>query len=106
VQYHKLIRDKVPDNIRRSGDTSVTHIASPAEFRAALRTKLREEVDEYLESGAVEELADIMEMVYALAAADSVDPEHLEAWRQRKLSSAGGFTERIILDETLEAPKR
>ncbi|HTP56690.1 MAG TPA: nucleoside triphosphate pyrophosphohydrolase [Candidatus Paceibacterota bacterium] len=98
-RYDKLVRDKVPGRIRAGGETPKTHVASPAEFRAALRSKLREEVDEYLVSGDIEELADIMEVVYALAALEGCGPEQLEGWRQRKLAYAGGFSERIILEE-------
>jgi predicted house-cleaning noncanonical NTP pyrophosphatase (MazG superfamily) len=46
----KLVRDKIPDIIRKEGRRAMTHIASDVEFRVALRQKLQEEVDEFLDS--------------------------------------------------------
>jgi len=99
MRYNKLVRDKVPDNIRQSGGTPVTHVAVGAEYRNALRRKLQEEVDEYGKLRLLEELADVMEVLYALAQLDGFGPEQLEGERQRKLAYAGGFEKRIILEE-------
>ena len=74
----KLVRDQIPELFgERSGVLDTEH------FRAALRSKLREEVDEYLESGVVLELADVLEVVCALARFDGVDTEPLETLRRQ-----------------------
>jgi predicted house-cleaning noncanonical NTP pyrophosphatase (MazG superfamily) len=64
-----------------------------------LRSKLQEEVAEFCESGKVEELADILEVVYALAAAEQVSQFQLEEIRKRKRKERGGFEQRIFLTE-------
>lgn len=64
-------------------------------FRAALHTKLGEEVSEYLESGEVLELADVLEVVYALARLDGVDTEQLETLRRQKAEERGAFAARL-----------
>ena len=59
MKYNKLIRDKIPEIIKKSGLKSVTHIADDKEYKQKLRAKLQEEVDEFLEESNEEELAEI-----------------------------------------------
>lgn len=65
------------------------------DFRAALRAKLGEEVGEYLASSDVLELADVLEVVYALARFDGMEPSQLEAMRRQKVMERGGFEARL-----------
>ena len=99
MRYDKLVRDKIPDIMRAKKVEPTTHIASDEEYIRKLREKLGEEVAEYLESGTAEELADVLEVVYALAELAGTIPEELEALRARKAAERGAFRERIILDE-------
>lgn len=69
MQYNKLVRDKIPEIILAQGEKPVTRVLEDAEYLACLEQKLREETAEYLESGKLDELADIMEVVYALCEA-------------------------------------
>src|SRR6266511_1405791 len=62
----KLVRDKIPEIMRAAGQRAVVHTADPVEFQVLLRQKLTEEVDEVLMSQDPEELADILEVLYAL----------------------------------------
>lgn len=96
--YDKLVRDLIPDIIRRKGSEPATHIAQPLEYRSALRAKLQEEVAEYLESSDPTELIDIMEVVFALGSLDSFSPPQLQMLRLRKRIARGGFEGRIILE--------
>ena len=86
----KLVRDRIPELF---GGYSQT-LDEPG-FRAALRDKLQEEVTEYLESGDPPELADVLEVVYALADLDGVSPTRLEEMRARKAAERGGFGKRL-----------
>ena len=52
------------------------------EYRMRLKMKLMEEVMEYQESGSLEELADIYEVIRALAAAEGMCSEELETLRR------------------------
>lgn len=92
----KLVRDKIPEVIRRNGAEPIFHIATPEELPTLLRAKLVEEVDEFLESDEPEELADVLEVVLALARELGVPPEDLERMRQEKAAERGGFTERVV----------
>ncbi len=97
IRYDKLVRDNIPAMIERNGERAVTRVLDDAEYRARLEAKLDEEVAEFHQSGEMEELADILEVVSALCAAQghSMD-ELLEACR-RKRDERGGFAQRIFL---------
>ncbi|MFC9595696.1 hypothetical protein ACFTUC_38595 [Streptomyces sp. NPDC056944] len=95
----KLVRDRIPQIIRKAGADPVTYIAGPEEYRSRLRDKLGEEVAEFLgadEDSAPEELADVMEVVRALAMDLGVDADLLEKIRDGKAGERGGFAERIV----------
>lgn len=104
MQHNKLVRDHIPAIIEQHGETPLTRTLAPGEYQDALRHKLHEEVAEFCASGDLEELADILEVVYALAAVAGMSPGQLEAVRQRKLQERGGFQQRIFLVATQAPP--
>ena len=95
----KLVRDLIPDIIRATGEEPITYQADAAEYRRRLRDKLAEEVDEFLtadDEDAPEELADVLEVVYALAVDLGTSRKQLEKIRQHKAATRGTFAERIV----------
>lgn len=95
----KLIRDKIPAIIRGKGSTPITRIADRDEYREALFDKLTEEAGELRDADsehAPEELADMLEVVLALADDHGVTRNELEEVRQAKHAERGGFCQRII----------
>lgn len=93
----KLVRDKIPDIIRGDGLDPVIRVAGPDEYGTRLRAKLREETEEFLASDDdPEELADILEVVHALARQIGVTPDTIEELRAAKAAERGGFADRII----------
>ncbi|MCX4663722.1 hypothetical protein ACIBCB_09405 [Streptomyces uncialis] len=95
----KLVRDRIPQIIREDGAEPVIYTAAPEEYRDRLRDKLGEEVAEFLEAddeSAPEELADVLEVVRALAADLGIDANQLEKIREAKAGERGGFAERIV----------
>lgn len=101
--YEKLVRDRIPEIIRERGANCETRTLTDAEYRAALRTKLTEEVSEYLESGELSELADIYEVIRALAKLGGHDGAALEAARVEKERARGAFAEKVYLVSVEEA---
>ena len=99
-KFNKLVRDKIPDIIRSDGKCPSTEILSGNEYFSALKQKLIEETKEFHESEALEELADILEVVYSLSSCLGADPNKLEEIRHKKKLERGGFSERIFLIET------
>jgi predicted house-cleaning noncanonical NTP pyrophosphatase (MazG superfamily) len=95
----KLVRDRIPEIIRAAGGSpNVRDLDDDTAYHAALRKKLLEETREFLDSGRTEELADILEVVYALALSEHLTPFELEAMRQKKRSERGGFDRRLLLE--------
>ena len=93
----KLVRDKIPQLIRSTGAEPSIRVARPAEYSRLLRDKLTEEVREFLDSGDdLSELADIVEVVLALACDLGYSPDHLEELRIRKAAERGSFTSKYI----------
>lgn len=96
-EYNKLVRDLIPEIIQSSGKVCTTATLSDRDYLFALQQKLEEEVAEYQESFDHEELADILEVVYALAEATGCSEDQLNALRQNKADARGKFKEKILL---------
>jgi predicted house-cleaning noncanonical NTP pyrophosphatase (MazG superfamily) len=95
--FNKIVRDKIPDIIKAEGRSVVTKILSDDEALIYLKKKLCEEVDEFLASDSLHELADIVEVVRALASALGSNASSVEAIRKEKRLKNGGFGRRILL---------
>jgi predicted house-cleaning noncanonical NTP pyrophosphatase (MazG superfamily) len=98
--YNKLVRDKIPEIIQASGETAETRVLEGAEYHEELRRKLLEEAAEAATSDDTTELADVLEVVYALAQQAGLTREELEKLRVDKAAERGAFTKRIYLIET------
>ncbi len=97
VVYHKAIRDKIPELIKSSGKSCHTRTLTDSEFLAALERKLTEEIHEYNESRSVEELADILEVVFRIADLKGTPVDSLEAIRKEKSNKCGKFSKNLFL---------
>lgn len=96
--YNKLVRDKIPKIIENSNKTPHTRILDSDEYLTELDRKLDEKCVEFHKDKNVEELADIMEVVYALASAIGSSPDELEQVRREKAEKRGGFKKKIFLE--------
>ena len=101
-KYDKAIRDKIPDIIKKSGNNCNVKKLSDNEFLPELEKKFREEVEEYLESKSVEELADAIEVIYRIAELKGTSKEKLEMLREEKASKRGKFNENLFLVDATE----
>ncbi|WP_318617097.1 nucleoside triphosphate pyrophosphohydrolase [Sporosarcina sp. YIM B06819] len=101
--YNKLVRDNIPAIIEKSGKTFTTHLLNDTEYITEINNKLGEELAEYLETtttaDALEELADLLELIHAAAVYHGSTFEELEKVRVEKAVQRGGFNERIFLLE-------
>ncbi|MDP8236274.1 MAG: nucleoside triphosphate pyrophosphohydrolase [Candidatus Erginobacter occultus] len=95
----KLVRDRIPEIIAADrGAKPSFRVAPVSEYRELLAEKLREETAEYLESRKPEELADILEVVFALGREAGLGAGDIERIRREKALERGGFAGRIIMD--------
>jgi predicted house-cleaning noncanonical NTP pyrophosphatase (MazG superfamily) len=101
--YNKLVRDLIPTIIEASGKKFTTRILDREEYLQELKKKSFEELEEYVNTSsqeeALEELADVLEIIHALAAYHGESIEKIEAIRQEKAAQRGGFQDKIYLVE-------
>lgn len=100
--YNKLVRDKIPQIIRQSGKECRLKVLNDEEFLYYLEKKLEEEFKEYMESKEILELADMVEVIYAILDAKDIDIDDFERSRKAKRENRGGFDERIFLIDVSE----
>lgn len=96
--YNKLVRDNIPEIMIKNNAKPVTRILSDEEYLIELNKKLLEEVKEYLESGEIEELADIEEVILAILNVKNLTKDNLEEIRQTKVKKRGAFNKKIYLE--------
>ena len=101
-QYHKLVRDKIPEIIESTGKTCETEILSDADYLKMVDAKLDEELAEYHQDQNLEELADLTEVIHAAVIARGYTLEDLERVRAEKYKARGGFQKKICLIEVKE----
>lgn len=95
--YNKLVRDKIPEIVRDDGKDCDVEIASKDKHYKLLKEKLIEETEEFLEDENLEELADILEVLFSLSESLGYREEDLLKKREDKKHERGGFKKGIIL---------
>lgn len=104
--HNKLVRDKIPEIIEETGREPKTHILSQEEYLAELDKKLNEEVAEYQADKSLEEIADTLEVLFAICKARGYSLEELESVRKEKADERGGFEKKIFLESVDESPAK
>lgn len=101
IIYNKLVRDKIPDIIRKDNKECKTEILDDGRYVIELKKKFLEEMEEYQgarsDEEAIEELADILEILHALAEVHGSDIDSLEQVRREKAEKRGGFSDKVFL---------
>lgn len=100
MKYNKLVRDKIPEIIKKKGGVAITHIATDKEYWEKLKGKLVEESKEFVENPSEEEIADILEITDAICSYKKFNKKKIAVIKKKKLKERGGFKKRIILDES------
>jgi len=101
--HNKLVRDRIPEIIAANGDIPATRVLDRDEYREALMAKLGEEAEELRtapEAERIGELADLQEVLNALARSYGFSPAEVTFAADRKHSDRGGFDGRIYLEST------
>ena len=102
VVYKKLVRDRIPEIIEASGKTCTIEILSDENYLLMVDAKLDEELAEYHKDQNIEELSDLLEVIYAATKARAYSIEQLEAVRAEKAAKRGAFDKKILLKEVIE----
>jgi predicted house-cleaning noncanonical NTP pyrophosphatase (MazG superfamily) len=94
----KLVRDKIPQIIEEDGKTCEYHIAGSDEYRTRLYEKMREELDEFVDTPCYEEAADMYEVLRGICLSHALSMEVVENVAMEKRSKRGAFHDRIVLE--------
>lgn len=101
--YNKLVRDRIPEVIKNTGKRFSSRILTNEEYIQELKNKSFEELKEYIstknDNDAIEELADLLEIIHALSIHHGASIEKVEEVRKMKAEKRGGYKERIFLIE-------
>lgn len=100
--YNKLVRDKIPEIIKNNGGECKTRILDDAEYIEMIDKKLDEELSEYHKDQNIEELADLLEVIYAACEARGYTVAELHKIREQKADKRGGFKDKILLIESTD----
>ncbi len=104
--YNKLVRDNIPDIITKKGATPITRILSSEEYKQELEKKLIEECNEVIESNKsnerIEELADTLEVIIALAKIENKELVDIIEMAKEKRVKRGAFDKKVFLETVIE----
>ena len=100
IEYDKIVRDRIPEIIEKSGAKYDIETLTDEQSLIYLEKKLQEEVDEYYKNRKVDELADIMEVIEAIAERKGSSYGRLLSLKEEKRKTRGGFEKNILLKRT------
>ena len=95
ITHNKLVRDKIPDIIGNSGKKANCRTLGDEEYLAELDKKLNEECAEYQADKSIEEMADVLEVLFAICEGRGHTVEELLQVREAKREKRGGFKDKI-----------
>jgi predicted house-cleaning noncanonical NTP pyrophosphatase (MazG superfamily) len=101
----KLVRDRIPELAAGNGQPGAFRQATEAEFALWLRAKLLEEAQEAATASPAslaEELGDVLQVLYALAADAGLTAAEIECARARKARTHGAYTRRLSWQPTTQ----
>ena len=103
--YNKLVRDKIPDIIKSNGENPVIKVLNEDEYKKELEKKLYEEYNEVISANGqdrLEELADMLEVIAALAKIEGKTLEDVSLIAHQKVLKRGSFNNRIYLEKVID----
>lgn len=106
--YNKLVRDNISNIIEAKGETAITRILDDSTYKSELEKKLYEEYKEVLESSGdarIEELADMLEVIGALAKLENKTIQDVIDCADVKSQKRGAFENKIFLEKVIEKKK-
>lgn len=114
IWYRKLVRDKIPRNIKKNGSKYKARILSPKEFQKELIKKIGEESQEAAKQksrqGLIQELGDVLDVIDEIRRAKKILPDEIKEAQQQARLRKGGFKKRLFLewssDDEYEAKKK
>lgn len=98
--YDKLVRDRIPEIIESCGNKCEVEVVSDDVALEYLYKKLNEEVGELLEDKNLDEIADCLEVLFAIGGKYGYSEDEVLGRRNEKKLERGGFEDNLILIKT------
>ena len=101
MSYQKLVRDKIPEIIANNGEQPITRVLNDEEYILELKRKLKEEAEEVIlanKEERLEELADLLEVMIAIANIDGRELSDIINVCNKKREERGGFSTKLFLE--------
>lgn len=98
IIYRKLVRDNIPDICESNHQAPKYRALDDNEYKSALKRKLKEETREYIRSDNIEELADILEVVEAIAISQGSSFDNVLKIKESKANKNGRFEKKYFLE--------
>ena len=98
--YDKLVRDRIPEIIAASGKKCHIEVVSDEIALEYLYNKLNEVVSELLEDKNLDEIADCLEVLFAIGKKYGYSEEDVLSRRNEKKDARGGFEDNLVLKKT------
>ncbi len=101
--YNKLVRDYIPENLNQAPGKSATYrMLGEEEYIVELNKKLLEEANEFVVENAIEELADMFEVIQSIMKVRKICYEDVKKVQDKKRKEKGGFDKRVYLIDVEE----
>ena len=104
--YDKLVRDNIPEIIKKNNGIPLTRVLDETEYRQELIKKLDEEYKEVIKAetneNLLEELADMLEVIKAIAILEGKTLDDIIKIANEKALKRGGFQKRTFLEKVIE----
>ncbi len=98
--YNKAIRDKIPEIIEAKGLRCQYKTLNDEEFLFHLEKKLEEKIREYYQTKNIEELTDLLEVIYRIIELRGVSLSEINEMRAKKNLERGSFSKNLFLVKT------
>jgi predicted house-cleaning noncanonical NTP pyrophosphatase (MazG superfamily) len=103
--YNKLVRDKIPEIIRKDNGIPKTRILDDIEYKEELLKKLSEEVSELIgakdnKQELKKEIGDVLEVLEYVIKDFGLEKDEVIRLQQERKEKRGGFEQKMFLEET------
>ncbi|WP_071460500.1 nucleoside triphosphate pyrophosphohydrolase [Bacillus massilinigeriensis] len=101
IKYNKLVRDGIPDLLKEQGKSFSTGVLNDKEYSIKLQEALVEEMECFVESRhdkLAGDIADLLEIIYAIAEQRGITEPEIEFTRQMKKKQLGGYGKKLIIE--------
>ena len=94
----KLVRDRIPDIIRKEGNVPLTRRAEAEEAKSLVIAKMYEEVGEFADEPSLEEAADVYHVFMAMIRVHGMTYDQVIKAAVEKANQKGRFHDLIVLE--------